>query len=159
MTGMKFYRALPLALALIALPAWAQFDVNPDHFDQQAAAIATASSPQAINMQQQIAAEQARLNGYRKQIADKATEVEEAMQMLTSPAGSADEAGESIALAAQQKQLEQLKNSLAGPMMESEQRIARLQKGQSAAIVANAKAPNSVHKLHSHKPLMVAASR
>lgn len=67
MTWMKFYRALPLAFALIALPAWAQFDVNPDHFDQQAAATATPSSPQATSVQQrQIAVEQARLNGYRK---------------------------------------------------------------------------------------------
>lgn len=134
--------------------------MNPDHFDQQAAATATPSSPQATSVQQrQIAVEQARLNGYRKQIADKATQVEQATQLLTSQVGSADEAGESIALSAQQKQLDHLKKSLVTAMQESELRIARLQKGQNAAIVANTKARVSVHKLRSHKPVMVAASR
>jgi len=160
MSWMKFYRALPLALALMALPAWAQFDVNPDHFDAQPAARTMAAAPQAISLQQQqIATEQTRLNGYRKQIVDKAADVEHARQLLISPAGSADEAGESIALAVQQKQLDELKKSLAGPMQESKLRIARLQKDQNAVGLSIAKAPASVHKLHSHKPVMMAASR
>ena len=160
MTWMKFYRALPLALALMTLPAWAQFDVTPDHFDEQTAVAARAAAPQAMSMQQQqIAAEQARLNGYHKQIADKAAQVEQARQVLTSPTGSADEAGESIALAAQQKQLNNLKKSLAGPMRESELRMARLQKDQNAVVVSSAKTPASVRKLHSQKAVIVAASR
>lgn len=162
MTWIKFYRALPLALALMVFPAWAQFDVSPDHFDAQATTRASAAPPYAMSMQQQkIAAEQARLNDYRKQIADKAAEVEQARQVLISPAGTADEAGESIALAAQQKQLDEVKKSLAGPMQESELRIAQLQKDQNAVLLSSpsAKTPASVHKLHSHKPVMVAASR
>lgn len=161
MTWMSnLYRALPLALAFITLPAWAQFDVAPDHFDLQAAAAASAAAPQAMSVhQQQIAAEQARLDGYRKQIAEKAVQVEQARQVLISPAGSADEAGESIALAAQQKQLDHLKKSLAEPMHESELRIVQLQKDQNADVVSIAKAPASVGKLHAHKALTVAASR
>jgi hypothetical protein len=123
-----------LALAvLLSIPAAAQFEVSPDHFNEPPATPVQTSAAQKENARLELASARAELKKCRKQIEDKTAEVAQARQLLLSPAGSADEAGESFALAAREKELNQLRKTLAAPIHDAELRIAELQRDQNVA--------------------------
>lgn len=124
---MKFqlYRAIPVLMAMLAFPAVAQFEVNPDHFDGSAAENPRISNARGrAEIKQQLAAQQARLTGYRKQIEKQVALVEEARQMLISPAVNTDRADATIALQARQRDLAALRQTLAGAIRYTKARIA-----------------------------------
>src|ERR1700757_4086961 len=127
------YIALLALAVLFSVPAAAQFEVSPDHFDEPPATPVQTSAAQKENARLELARARAELRKCRKQIEDKTAEVEQARQLLLSPAGSADEAGESFALAARERELKQLKKRLAGPIHDAELRIAELQRDQNVA--------------------------
>jgi hypothetical protein len=126
-------------LAMAAMPALAQFEISPDHFgsDQPNSEKAADSGP-AAHLKQQIAEQISLLAGYRSQIETQAALVEQSRQLLISPAGSADEAGESIALSVNEKRLEELKRSLADRIRVAETILAGLETKQ-AVLMASAK--------------------
>src|ERR1700760_3092075 len=95
----RYIAVLALAV-LFSIPAAAQFEVSPDHFDDPPATPVQTSAAQKENARMEMASARAELKKCQKQIEDKAAEVEQARELLLSPAGSADEAGESFALAA-----------------------------------------------------------
>jgi hypothetical protein len=142
---MRYIGLLVLAV-LFSVPAVAQFEVSPDHFDDPPATPAQTSAAQKEHVRLQMASAQAELKKCHKQIENKAAEVEQARQLLLSPAGSADEAGESFALAARERELKQLKTSLAAPIHEAELRIAKLQRDQNAAAPPPATVATSARK-------------
>ena len=142
----------PLALAvLFSVPAVAQFDVSPDHFDDPPATPAQASVAQKENIRFQMARAQAELKKCHKQIENKAAEVEQARQLLLSPTGSADEAGESFALAERERELKQLKKALAAPIHDAELRIAKLQRDQNAVASVPATTATAARKTGTRK--------
>jgi hypothetical protein len=120
---------LLFVMALMALPAAAQSEVSPDHFEDQPSTKSSNAAPQTGHktLQQRMAAEQAQLESYLRQIKEKAAQVEKARQLQIASAGSTNELGNSMTLAEEEKGLKRLKQSLAGPIHETEARIARLQ--------------------------------
>jgi hypothetical protein len=124
---LRFYGAIPVLMATLALPAVAQFEVSPDHFDDN-----PAENPRISNshshavIEQQLATHQARLTGYHKQIKAQVALVEEARQKLNSLAENTERAGANIAFQARQRDLQALRRSLAGPIRYAKATIAAL---------------------------------
>ena len=120
---MKFgsYGTIPVLMATLALPAVAQFEVSPDHFDDSAAENPRISdSHRLAHIERQLATHRARLTDYHKRIKLQVALVEEARQKLNSLPES------NIALQARQRDLEALRRSLAGPIRYAKATIAGL---------------------------------
>lgn len=161
----KFYVRMPLLVAMLAIPALAQFEVDPDHFDSPDQIVERSSghsrkatSRRQDEVRKQIASQQARLESDRKQIEVKAALVEEARQILIS-AGSHDGAGESV-FYIRQKELEALQQSLAAPIREAEAVLAALE-GERDALVAPATqvTPSAIRRSRRSSRKVLASSR
>lgn len=148
---LTFYATRLLLMTLPALPALAQFEVSPDHFDEMSGASSQNSdSRRHDELRQQIAIQQARLEIYRKQIEAEAALVEEARQILIS-AGSPDGAGEIVDLYMRQKALEALRQSLAGPIREAQAVLAGLER-ERGSLLAGAQVPPPTAVRRSRQP-------
>lgn len=124
---MKLYGTIPVLMATLALPAVAQFEISPDHFDDNPAENPRiADSHRLAQIEQQLATHRARLTGYHKRIKAQVALVEEARQKLNSVAESTERAVANIALQARQRDLEALRRSLARPIRYAKATIAGL---------------------------------
>jgi len=145
----NFLRLILLACLLFNVRAFAQFEIDPDHFDSETnrsvrdtvaknktrtTAPTTApknsesatqvASPYAVQLNQRIEEQRANIAEYRAQINAKKQQMEAAWQSLVR---TGNEAGEGEALAIYQRDLEQLQKSLASAIQASEVTLARLQ--------------------------------
>ncbi len=123
---MKLATASTLLLAA-ALPAGAQSEISPDHFAENSSINAPVQAglqpPDAVKAQ--MAAEQARLNGYESQISEKEQQAQADYQAAISTYPG-DEAGQMIAYNLHQRECEQLKQALAANIREARENLARL---------------------------------
>jgi hypothetical protein len=141
------YWYLVLFLAMAAVPALAQTNSRN-----------AATVDPVAGLQQQIALQTSLLAGYHHQISDQAAVVEESWQLLISPEGSADEAGESIALSVNQKRLGALVRFLEDPIGIAEANLASLETKQAALMAsANAHPPAVRHASPQERVLMASS--
>lgn len=128
-TTRKFATVSLLMLAA-ALPAAAQSEISPDHFEDAPGTTmsASASAQAADAMTTQIAAEEAKLKGYEAQVSEKERQMQDDLNAASMFPG--DEAGQMIAYSAHEKECDQLRASLAPKMQEARAAIARL-KGEN----------------------------
>jgi len=131
------FATVSLMLLAAVLTAGAQSEVSPDHFDDQpspAAAQANTTQPSEA-VKTQIAAEEARLNGYETQIAEKEGQVKSDWEAATTTAPG-DEAGQMIAYTIHEKECEQLKLALAPKINEARAMLASLKNGSTTVAQA-----------------------
>ena len=141
----NFLRLILLACLLFNVRAFAQFEIDPDHFDSEtnrsvrdtvaknktrttaaknSESATQVASPYAVQLNQRIEEQRANIAEYRAQINAKKQQMEAAWQSLVR---TGNEAGEGEALAIYQRDLEQLQKSLASAIQASEVTLARLQ--------------------------------
>lgn len=120
----QFGRAF-LFVLFLAAPALAQFEIEPDHPDD---ADEHTSQSRTMQLNQEIAQQQAILEDCRAQIRAKAELVDMAQQSLLLTGA---EAGEAEALAIYQRDLEKLKKALAPIVRAAETKLAQLQGEQA----------------------------
>jgi chromosome segregation ATPase len=111
-------------------PASAQFEVAPDRFEAPAADVRSQATSQRQDIQSQIAGHQKRLDSLCAQIGEKETQIQATLQDLST---NGTEAGQDLALAAQQKGLGRLQKKLA-PEIASEERAIVSLRSQLAAV-------------------------
>lgn len=125
-------------LAMAIVPTLAQHESVPVRLGDSRSKTGNPSDSNArAALKQQIADQTALLDDYRRQIEVEATLVEQARQLLISPEGSADEAGESIALSICEKRLQALERFLEDPIWVAEANLASLE-SKHAALMASA---------------------
>ena len=141
----NFLRLILLACLLFNVRAFAQFEIDPDHFDSEtnrsvrdtvaknktrttapknSESATQVASPYAVQLNQRIEEQRANIAEYRAQINAKKQQMEAAWQSLVR---TSNEAGEGEALAIYQRDLEQVQKSLASAIQASEVTLARLQ--------------------------------
>lgn len=147
-----------LFLAMAAAPALAQFEVTPDHFGDRQTDSRNAASVNPASLQKEIAAQASLLASYHHQIADQVAVVEQSWQLLISPEGSADEAGESIALSVNQKRLAALVRYLEDPIRVAEANLASLETKQAALMAPAKDHPPAVRHVSRHERVLMASS-
>ena len=146
----NFLRLIPLACLLFNVRAFAQFEIDPDHFNsdtdrsvrdtvtknktrttapRNAEPATQVASLYAVQLNQRIEEQRAIIAECRAQINAKRQQMEEAWQSLMR---TGNEAGEGEALAIYQRDLEQLQKSLASAIQASEVTLARLQDEMAA---------------------------
>lgn len=159
---MKYFRAnwlLVQFLAMAIVPAVAQFEIAPDHpGDGPLKNANAADSNPAGALRQQIAEQTLLLEDYRRQIQAQAALVEEARQLLISPEGSADEAGESIALSVSEKRLQALQGFLEDPIRVAEANLALLETRRAALMAPAKDRPPAVQNASGQARVLVAWS-
>jgi len=100
-----------VVLALLAEPAWAQFEVSPDHFESDQDS--KSASAHETELQIQISDLQDQIGSYLANIQAKSEMVEEARQAAISAGIQGDGAGSYIeSYRLHQKQLELLQQSM-----------------------------------------------
>jgi hypothetical protein len=153
------YWCVVLFLAIAAVPVLAQFEVTPDQFgDSQSSSRNAAGFSPAAGLQQQIALQTSLLERYHHQIADQVALVEQSWQLLISPEGSADEAGESIALSVNQKRLGALVQFLEDPIRVAEANLASLETRQAALMSSAKDHPSIVRHANPQASALMASS-
>jgi peptidoglycan hydrolase CwlO-like protein len=126
----------------LVLPASAQVEINPDHYEEQDSKMASIS-PAAL--QAQIKDLQSRLQGYEAQLKAKSGRVEEARQEAISAGIQGDGAGSYIdACRQEQKELEQLQKSLSAKIEEAQNTINGL-RAQLTLVATKADLPQPRH--------------
>ena len=129
----KKFATVSLLMLAAALPAAAQSEISPDHFDDAPGTTMSASAAAlpSDGMTAQIAAEEAKLKGYETQITEKERQMQDDLNAANLFPG--DEAGQMIAYSAHEKECNQLRASLAPKMQETREAIARLKGGNTVA--------------------------
>jgi hypothetical protein len=128
----KSYWFTLLLLMMSAVPAFAQFEISPDHFDDN-----SSSSPKAAhsnpatdlkqqNLKMKIGEQKKLLASYQGQLLQKTALMEKARQALRN-SGSAAARNDFLR---QQKELRELRQSLTGPVHEAKLALARLERQQ-----------------------------
>lgn len=122
MTGKHVKFTVPAVMLLgLVLPASAQFEISPDHYEEQDSKMAS-TSPAAL--QAQIKELQSRLQGYAAQLKAKSKSVEEARQEAIAAGIQGDGAGSYLeAYEQQRKELELLQESLSAKIEEAQNTI------------------------------------
>ena len=118
------FAAGALMMLCFAAPAVAQFEVSPDHFDEQSSSVVTQITPEQQRVQAGITEQKRILDSYYAQIRNKSQEVEAIWQDLIA---HGTEAGQDLALSARQKQLDQLRTELAAQIGAAEATLASLE--------------------------------
>jgi hypothetical protein len=118
---------LSLLILSAALPAAAQFEISPDHFDGPAQVSTSASAQNVDSASAQIAEQEALLRDCKAQISAKQSQVDADWRAAIST-WPGDEAGQMIAFTIHQKELEQLKASLAPRIKDAMDTLAKLEK-------------------------------
>jgi len=123
----KSYWFTLLLLMMSAVPAFAQFEISPDHFDDN-----PSSSPKAAHsnpvaaLRLQIAEQKKLLASYQGQLLQKTALMEKSRQSLRN-SGNAAARNDFLR---QQRELRELRQSLAGPVREAKLALARLERQQ-----------------------------
>src|ERR1041385_5163537 len=118
-----------LLLLMSAVPAVAQFEVNPDHFeDSSSSSQQVTHSNSAESLKLQIAEQKKVLAGYQDQLLQKSAVVAKARQALSN-SGSASARDDYFR---QKSELRELRESLAVPVHNAQLTLVRLERQQHA---------------------------
>ncbi|HEY2115650.1 MAG TPA: hypothetical protein VGJ51_11190 [Candidatus Angelobacter sp.] len=123
-----------LLLMMSAVPALAQFEVNPDHFDdnpsssQQGAPSTSATGLKLQDLKMQIGEQKKLLASYQDRLLQKSAVVAKARQALLN-SGSAAARNDFLK---QRNELRELRQSLANPVRGARLALARLERQQQA---------------------------
>jgi len=131
------YKKLAMAATMLlsfVVPAAAQSEISPDHFDEPAAPVAAKATPAQQEIQVQIAEQLSVLDRCQAQIKTKTDEMKSTMQSLSV---SGNEAGEAEALMAQERQLQTLNASMAPQIAMAQAKLATL-RGEMETMTAKA---------------------
>jgi hypothetical protein len=113
------------AAAWLFIPAVAQFEISPDHFDEPLPAeVSRPAKPQA-DIHSKIREQQQLLEGYNAQIRAKSLEIDAALEDLSN---HGNEAGQAEACWIHQRELEKLNQDLALPISQAQARLASLKR-------------------------------
>jgi hypothetical protein len=124
-----YYWFTLLLLMMSAVPAVAQFEVSPDHFDDNPpSSRQVVNSSPAASLKLQIAGQKKLLAGYQDRLLQKSALVSKARQALED-SGSATARND---LLRQRRELRELRRSLAGPVRDAQVALARLERQQQA---------------------------
>jgi|GEM_PF-4361537 hypothetical protein len=140
-----------VVLALLAEPAWAQFEVSPDHFESDQDS--KTASTHETELQIQISDLQDQIGSYMANIQAKSEMVEEARQAAISAGIQGDGAGSYIeSYRLHQKQLELLQQSMTAQIELARNIIANLE-ARLALVAANPHAPKRLYHRKQHAKL------
>ena len=128
-----------LLLVMSAVPAGAQFEVNPDHFDDSSSSsrkVTHSNSAADLKLQDlkmqdlklQIREQKKLLVSYQGQLLEKSALVAKARQAL----GDSGSAAARNDLLRQKSELRELRESLANPIRDAQLALARLERQQQA---------------------------
>jgi len=116
-----------LLMMVSAVPAFAQFEVSPDHFDDNPSSSRQADHSKSVtSLKLQIAEQKKLLAGYQDQLLQKSALVTKARQAL----GSSGSAAARNELLRQKSELRQLRQSLTAPVHNAQLALARLERQQ-----------------------------
>lgn len=125
----KSYCFTLLLVVLSAVPAAAQFEVSPDHFDDNpSSSRQSAHSNPVTSLKLQIGEQKRLLASYQDRILQKSALVTKARQALED-SGSATARSDFLQ---QRSELRALRQSLAGPVRDAQLALARLERQQQA---------------------------
>ncbi len=118
-----------LLLIMSAVPACAQFEVSPDHFEDSPSISRQGNHSNSVTgLKLQIAEQKKLLAGYQDRLLQKSALVTKARQALEN-SGSATARNDFLR---QKSELRELRQSLAGPVRDSQVALARLERQQQA---------------------------
>ena len=121
------YYWFTLLLMMFAVPAVAQFEVSPDHFDDNPSSSRQADHSNSVTgLRLQIAEQKKLLAGYQDRLLQKSALVAKARQSL----GNLDSAAARNDYLRQKGELRELHQSLAGPVRNAQLALARLERQQ-----------------------------
>ena len=142
-TAFESIRTKLLVVFLLAVPAWAQFEVNPDHFDDKNSKSVAASTAE---LQSRIEEAHACLLGYEAQLKARSQSVEETRHEASSAGIQGDGAGSYLAVYEQQrKELEVLQQSL-GARIEDAQNTINALEAQLTLAATRADSPQPLRR-------------
>jgi predicted nucleic acid-binding Zn-ribbon protein len=126
---LRSYWFLMFFLVMAVMPAVAQFEVSPDHFDDSPSnSHKSGNSTAAANLKRQIAEQKKLLASYQDRLVQKSAQVAKARQALAN-SGNATARND---LLTQKSELRELRQSLAAPVREAQLVLARLERQQQA---------------------------
>jgi hypothetical protein len=126
---LRSYWFLMFFLVMAVVPAVAQFEVSPDHFDDgPSISQKLDNSSPAANLKRQIAEQKKLLASYQDRLLQKSVQVAKARQALEN-SGNATARND---LLRQKSELQELRQSLAGPVHHAKLVLARLERQQQA---------------------------
>ncbi|HEY2915486.1 MAG TPA: hypothetical protein VGK21_19120 [Candidatus Angelobacter sp.] len=123
-----------LLLVMFSVPAVAQFEVSPDHFEdsssstRQVAHSNSAANLKLQDLKMQIGEQKKLLASFQDKLLQKSSLVAKARQALED-SGSAAARNDFLR---QKKELRELRESLAGPVRDAQLHLARLERQQQA---------------------------
>ena len=123
----KSYWFTLLLLMMSAVPAFAQFEISPDHFDDNPSSSQQADHSNSVAaLRLQIAEQKKLLASYQGQLLQKTALMEKSREALRN-SGNAAARNDFLR---QQRELRELRQSLAGPVREAKLALARLERQQ-----------------------------
>lgn len=126
---LRFNWFLMLFLAVAVVPAVAQFEVSPDHFDDNPSSSRQADHSNSLTgLKLRVAEQKKLLAGYQDRLVQKTALVEKARQALEN-SGSATARNN---LLRQKSDLRELRQSLDGPVRDAQLALVRLEQQQQA---------------------------
>jgi multidrug efflux pump subunit AcrA (membrane-fusion protein) len=118
-----------LLLMMSAIPAVAQFEISPDHFDDNPpSSQQAAQSDSMTSLKRQIAGQKKLLAGYQDRLLQKSALVEKARQAFRN-SSSATARNDFLR---QKSELRELRQSLSGSVRDGQLALARLERQQQA---------------------------
>jgi hypothetical protein len=118
-----------LLLIMFAVPALAQFEVSPDHFDDNSSSARQANHSNSVtSLRLRIAEQKKLLAGYQDQLQQKSALVARARQAL----GNSGSAATRNDYFRQKSELRELRESLAGPVRNAQLALAGLERQRQA---------------------------
>jgi hypothetical protein len=116
-----------LLLMISAVPACAQFEVSPDHFDDNPSSSRQGNHSNSVtSLKGQIAEQKKLLASYQDRLLQKSALVTKARQALEN-SGNATARNDFLR---QKSELRELRQSLAGPVRDAQLALARLERQQ-----------------------------
>ena len=109
--------------AWLFIPAVAQFEINPDRFDEPSPAEISQAARSQAEIHFRIREQEQLLESYNAQIEAKSLEIDAALEDLSN---NGNEAGQAEACWIHQRELEKLKKELALPISEAQAQLASL---------------------------------
>ena len=120
-------------VAMATVPAVAQFEVSPDHFDEDSANGRKVADARPLEgLKQQIAEQKTLLASYQEQIQRKTAVMERARYNVGSSANAADKAAARENFLTQQRELHELRQVLAKPIHDAIVALNGLERKQDA---------------------------
>jgi hypothetical protein len=125
----RYYWFTLLLLMMLAVPAFAQFEVSPDHFDDNPSSTQQAKHSNSVtSLKLQIVEQKKLLAGYQDQLLQKSALVAKAKQAI----GNSGSAAARNDYFRQKSELRELRESLTGPVHNAQLALARLERQQQA---------------------------